>query len=158
MKKLLASIAFLIFCTALLNAQSAAFVRRAEWSLSLKTGGAPWEKSFEVELSQAGNLAVSEHNPEKMPAETRSKLSRVIPAEDAQEIFEHALRAFREFRFPEERVERHDGTNLTLRLTAYDRALEMRFMRIGRPEEEIQAVAKVLSLINRHLPQEHQVY
>lgn len=158
MKNYLASFSLIIICSLLSFGQGAASGRRAEWSLSLKTGGAPWEKSFDVELSQAGSLVVAEQNPEKMPAETRSKLAVSIPVKDAQEIFEHALRAFREFRFPEERVERNDGTNLTLRLTTYDRMLEMRFLHIGQPEEESQAVAKVLSLINRHLPQEHQVY
>ena len=93
-----------------------------------------------------------------MPGETRAKLTVSLPAKDAQEIYEHALKAFREFRFPEERIERNDGTNLTLRLMTYDRTLEMQFFHIGRPEEESPEVAKVLSLINKRLPQEHQVY
>ncbi len=158
MKRHLASLIFIISCAVLLNGQSVTTNERAGWSLSLKTGGAPWEKSFEVELSHDGKLRVTEQSPEKMPAETRSKLAVSIPPKDAQEIFDHALRAFREFRFPDERVERNDGTNLTLRLTTYNRMLEIRFLHIGHPEEESQAVAKVLSLINRRLPQEHQVY
>jgi hypothetical protein len=128
------------------------------WSLYLKTEGAPFTKKFEVELNQTGTLLLSETDPQKLPKETTSKLTVNLAPKDAQEIYEQALKAFREFRFAEENIQSHDGTNLTLRLVCNGRALTMQFFHIGQPEDENVDVAKVLKLINKHLSEEHQIY
>ena len=160
MKKTLAALALIVICSVMSNGQAKnpAPKQPAEWSLSLKTGGAPWEKKFEVALNQAGSLLVTEEDPRKMPNDTTSKLTIKLPAKDAQEIYEHTLKAFREFRFAADKVERADGTNLTLQLSANGRVLIMQFFHIGQTEEESVEVASVLSLVNKHLPKEHQVY
>jgi hypothetical protein len=144
----------LALCLASVLGQGQASKQPAEWSLRLETGGAPFEKKFEVELNQSGNLVVKEQSPDGAPGNITRNLSRG----DTQEIYTQVLRAFHEFRFAEEDVTRHDGTNLTMRLKAFDRVLVMQFFHMGRAEEESPEVAKVLSLINKHLPQEHWVY
>lgn len=151
----------LIFaCSVILQAQRKTSVPEhpAKWSLSLKTGGAPWEKKFTVELNQSGNLIVVEQDPVKMPADTTSKLTATLTVTEAQQIYEQALKAFREFRFAEKQVELADGTNLTLQLSANGGVLVMQFFHIGQTEDESVEVATVLRLINKHLPAEHQVY
>jgi len=160
MKKTASALALIVVCSVMLHGQAKNSVAKqpAEWSLSLKTGGAPWEKKFEVELNQAGSLVVTEQDPQKMPDDTTWKLAITVPAKDAQEIYEQTLKAFREFRFAEEKVERADGTNLTLRLSANGRVLIMQFFHLGQTEEESVEVARVLSLVNKHLAKEHQVY
>lgn len=160
MKKNTIALALILFCSVLAHGQvnNPASKNPAEWSLSLKTGGAPWTKKFEVELNQAGKLLVTEQNPDKTPDKTISKINVNLSAKDTLEVYEHALKAFREFRFAAENAERADGTNLTLRLSSYGRVLVMQFFHIGQMEEENPNVAKVLSLINKHLSQEHQVY
>ena len=147
------------FCPALLHGQIKQSDSRqpAEWSFSLKTGGVPWSKKFEVELNHAGKLSMTEQNPDKMPGDITSKFTVDLSAKDAQEIYEQTLKAFREFRFLE-KPETRDGTNLTLRLSAYGRVLVMQLFNIGLMDEESPEVAKVLSLINKHLPRDHQVY
>jgi hypothetical protein len=121
------------------------------WSLSLKTEGAPWTKKFEVELTQTGNLLVTETDPDRLPKETVSKFTVNLSQKDAQEIYERALTAFRQFRFTEEDANRTDGTNLTLSLVCNGRALVMQFFHIGRVEDENADVGKVVALINKHL-------
>jgi hypothetical protein len=128
------------------------------WSLYLKTEGAPFEKKFEVELNQTGTLVVKETDPGRLPKETTSKLTVNLSPKDAQEIYDQALKTFREFRFTEEHSERRDGTNLTLQLYRNGRALIMQFFHIAQAEEESVELAKVLSLINSRLPEERKVY
>lgn len=160
MKKITAALALIIFCSTLLHGQinSPLPKQPAEWSLSLKTGGAPWEKKFEVELNHAGQLTIVEQNPDKMPGDITSKFTVNLTAKAAQEIYEQTLKAFREFRFLEKPNETRDGTDLRLQLSAYGRALVMQFFNIGQTEGELPNVGKVLSLINKHLPREHHVY
>jgi hypothetical protein len=145
-------------CSALVLGQSQTPKRPAEWSLRLETGGAPFEKKFEVELNQSGKLVMKEEDTGGVPGERAWGITRDVPPKDAAEIYDQVLRAFREFRFTEEDVKRHDGTNLTLRLRAHGRVLVMQFFHMGRAEEESPEVAKVLSLINKYLPQGHHVY
>lgn len=158
MKSCKPMLALLALCSAFVLGQGQASKQPAEWSLWLETGGAPFEKKFEVELNHSGKLLVKEQDPGGAPDNRISNITRNLSQQDAHEIYTQALRAFREFRFAEEDVKRHDGTNLTLRLKAFDRVLVMQFFHMGQTEEESLEVAKVLSLINKHLPQEHQVY
>jgi len=161
MKKIIAPLlAVAVLCSVMLHGQSnnSASKQPAEWSLSLKTDGAPWTKKFEVKLNQTGALVVAEENPEKMPGPTMSKVTVNLSAKDVQGTYDQALKAFRDFRFAEEAVERADGTNLTLRLSSNGRVLVMQFFHLGNPEDESPEVAKLLSLINKHLPKEHQIY
>jgi hypothetical protein len=159
MKKITTALAFILFCIVLAHGQVrvAPTAQPAEWLLSLKTGGAPWEKKFEVELNQAGSLTVTEQDPNKTPKGPVTKLKADLSTKDAQEIYEQALRALLQFRFPEEDAKIRDGTSLSLTLSANDRALTA-FYHVGTTQEEIPEVAKVLTLINQHLPKEHQVY
>jgi len=158
MKRYKAIPVLILLCAAVGFGQDKPSGTPAEWSLHLKTGGAPWTKQFEVELEQTGKLILTEHNPERAPNSQASKLNVTLSAKDARQIYEQALKAFREFRFEEEEVRRHDGTNLTLRLKAYERVLVMQFFHLGQAAEECPEVAAVLSLINRHLPPGQQVY
>ena len=151
-------LAVLALCSAFALGQSQTSKQPAEWSLRLETGGAPFEKKFEVELNQSGKLVVREDDPGGAPGERAWGITRDVPPKDAREIYDQVLRAFREFRFAEEDVKRHDGTNLTLRLSAYGRVLVMQYFHLGRAEEESPEAGKVISLINKHLPQEHHVY
>ena len=151
-------VALFILCLASALGQAQASKQPPEWSLRLETGGAPFEKKFEVELSQSGKLLVKEQDPGGAPDSPAMNITRDLSQKEAQEIYTQALRAFREFRFAEEDIKRHDGTNLTLRLKAYERVLVMQFFHMGQVEEESPEVAKVLSLINKYLPQGHQVY
>lgn len=158
--KIILSLTLIVACSVILQAQRKTTIQEqpAKWSLSLKTGGAPWEKKFVVELNQSGSLTVVEQGPHKMPADTTSKLTATLTATEAQQIYEQALKAFREFRFAKEEVKLADGTNLTLQLSANGRVLVMQFFHIGQTEDESVEVATVLRLINKHLPAEHQVY
>jgi hypothetical protein len=151
-------LAVLALCAAFTLGQGQAPKQPAEWSLRLETGGAPFEKKFEVDLNQSGKLVMKEEDPGGAPGERAWGITRDVPPKDARKIYDQVLRAFREFRFADEDVKRHDGTNLTLRLRAYGRVLVMQFFHMGRAEEECPEVGKVLSLINKHLPQEHHVY
>jgi hypothetical protein len=159
MKKTTAALTFIVFCIVLAHGQVSVVPGKqpAEWSLSLKTGGAPWEKKFEVELNQSGNLTVTEQDPEKTPNDPVTKLKANLSTKDAQEIYEQTLRALLGFRFPDTDAKIQDGTTLTLKLSANGRGL-MAFYHVGMTEEEIPEVARVLTLINKHLPKEHQVY
>lgn len=158
--KIIAVLTLIFACSVILQAQRKTSVPEHpdKWSLSLKTGGAPWEKKFVVELNQSGNLIVVEEDAVKMPADTTSKLTATLTATEAHEVYEQVLKAFREFRFPKEEVKLADGTNLTLQLSANGRVLVMQFFHIAKTEDESVEVATVLRLINKHLPAEHQVY
>jgi hypothetical protein len=68
---------------------------------------------------------VKEQDPGGALGNQTSDITRSLSQKAAQEIYTQALRASREFRFAEEDVKRHDGTNLTLRLKAYDRVRVM---------------------------------
>ena len=160
MKKTAAALVLVVICSSILHGQrkGPGSKQPVEWSFSLNTGGAPWYKKIKVELNRIGNLVVTEDNPEKMPGETISKFTVKLPAKDAQEIYDHTLKAFRGFRFAEEKDERADGTNLSLRLTENGRLRVMQFSHVGQIEEESLEVARVLLLINKHLSKDHQVY
>lgn len=158
MKRCGTMLVLLAACSAIVLGQGQTPKRPAEWSLRLETGGAPFEKKFEVELNQSGKLVMKEDDPGGMAGERAWGIAREIPPKDAAEIYDQVLMAFREFRFTEEDVKRHDGTNLTLRLRAHARVLVMQFFHLGRVEEESPEVGKALSLINKHLPPEHHVY
>ena len=101
--------------------------------------------------------SVKEEDLGKLPGDPVTKLDANLSAKDVQEIYEQALAALRGFHFPEKYNEIQDGTSLTLQLSAYGRGL-MAFYHIGQTSEEIPEVARVLALINKHLPKEHQVY
>jgi hypothetical protein len=128
----------------------------AEWTLYLKTGGIPFPntKQFEVNLDYTGKLLITEQNADNQTL----KVERNIPSKDAQVIYEQALKTFRDFRFAEENEKRYDGTDVTLRLKVYYRVLEMQLFNVPRLEEENANVTRLISLINKHLPEEHQVY
>jgi hypothetical protein len=160
MKKTVSALLLIVICLLVLHGQgkSPASKQPVEWSFSLNTGGAPWYKKFNVELNQIGNLVVIEDDPDKMPNPTISKVTIKLSVNDAQEIYEQTLKAFREFRSKEKKEERADGTNLRLQLSANGRVQVMQFSHIGQIEEESTEVAKVLLLINKHLSKEHQVY
>ena len=146
-------------CSVVLQGQTKTSVPKppANWSLTLKTGGAPWEKKFVVELNQSGSLVVNEEDPAKMPADPKSKRTVNLTPAQAQQIYEQALKAFREFRFEGEEG-RRDGTNLTLQLSANGKLLEMQLFHISPIDDEIVEINALLSLINKHLPPEHHVY
>jgi hypothetical protein len=160
MKKTTSALALIVICSLVLHGQGKAPASKqpVEWSFSLNTGGAPWYKKFNVELSQIGNLVVIEDDPEQMPNPTISKVTIKPSVKDAQDIYEQTLKAFREFRSKEKKEERADGTNLLLQLSANGRVQVMQFSHISQIEEESMEAAKVLVLINKHLPKDHQVY
>ena len=133
-------------------------LQRIEWSLYLKTDGAPSEKKFELTLDNTGALSLTEDEPLKMPAETTSKIALKLLANDTQAIYDQALKAIREFQFPKKTEEIADGTNLTLRLIVHRRALTIQIWHLGITEEELPEVGKLLALLNKHLPKEHHVY
>jgi hypothetical protein len=158
--KVVTAFALTMLCAAVLYGQ----VNRPEskptsgWSLYLKTEGAPWTRKFEVQLNQTGTLVVTKTDPQGSPKQTTSKLTVNLAPKDTQDIYEQALKAFREFRFAEEDARRADGTSLTLRLSRNGGMLAMQVLHIGQTEEESAELAKVLSLINRHLTGDNKIY
>lgn len=150
--------ALLIFaCVVLgLHAQTNAQPRPpAEWSLWIKSGGAPWEKKFEVQLDQSGSLDVVEEDKTKIPNDPITKLTRKIPATELRQIYAQALVSVQNP--PKSNEELRDGTWMTVKLTSRTKVSMVSF-HIGLLQEEAPNVAKLLSLINKHLPAEHQVY
>src|ERR1044071_7787142 len=109
MKRSIAALALLLFCSfvAYGQAQKSTSAPPSEWTLSLKSGGAPWEKRFEVELDQTGKLALTENNSDKLPGDPVTKLNVNLPAGVVREIYEQAWLALREFRFPDKPDELH---------------------------------------------------
>ena len=75
---------FAVFTCALLLS-NVARAQRAEWILLLKTGGAPWEKKFEVSLDHTGALSVIENDAGQIPAST-SKLALSLSPSDTQAV------------------------------------------------------------------------
>jgi hypothetical protein len=140
----------------------------SDWFLFLKAEGVPWDKKFEVTLDQTGSLNVTVQDPEHKRATTPAKIAVKLSAKDAQEIYDQALKAFHEFRFPEEVA---DGTTLTLRLTtrytsyqvparspqslSAPATLSMQMFQVG--QQDIPEVAKLLALLNKHLAKD-QIY
>jgi hypothetical protein len=129
-----------------------------EWSLYLKTTGAPWEKTFELTLDNTGALNLTEDEPRKMPAPTTSKVEVKLSTKDTQDVYEQTLKAIRAFEFPKKTMELADGTNLTLRLIVHRRAVTIQIWHLGVTDEELPEVAKLFALLNKHLPKEHHVY
>ncbi|HSE32592.1 MAG TPA: hypothetical protein VLA93_13550 [Pyrinomonadaceae bacterium] len=127
----------------------------AEWSLSIKSGGAPWEKKFEVQLDQSGSLQVVEEDKSRLPNEPITKLARKIPVNDLKQIYAQAWVSVQNA--PKSNEELRDGTWMTVKLTSGAKATVISF-HIGLIQEEAPYVAKLLSLINKHLPAEHQLY
>ena len=144
------------FVLLLPNAGSAQ-AQRPEWTLLLKTRGAPWETKFEVTLNHTGALSVIEDDSLKSPASTISKLAVNLPASDTQAVYEQALKAFREFELTKD-TEVRDGTDLTMTLTVKKRILTMQVFNFGRAEEDLPEVAKLFALLNKHIPKEHHIY
>jgi|SRR6185503_1071685 len=155
----IAALALIAACSVMLQAQSKTSVPKqpVNWSLSLTTGGAPWEKKFVVELNHSGSLVVNEEDPHRTPNDSRSKRTVNLTLTEAHQIYEQVLKAFREFRFDQGQVDVADGTNLTLQLSANRKVLTMQLFHIGADDEYVE-IAAVFSLINKHLPSEHRVY
>lgn len=128
----------------------------SEWSLSLKTGGAPWEKKFEVEVNQSGLLRVTEQDPVKIPKDPITKLTIQLPAGNAQEIYQQGLLAAQKVGV-KERDDFADGTWMTIKLVSDGKDLTASY-HFGQVQEEAPNVAKLFALINKHLPTEHHVY
>ena len=126
-----------------------------EWSLWIKSWGAPWEKKFEVQLDQSGSLEVVEEDKTKIPNEPITKLTRKIPANELRQIYAQAWVSVQNA--PKSNEELRDGTWMTVKLTQPSQVTMVSF-HIGLIQEEAPNVAKLLSLINKHLPAEHQVY
>ena len=127
----------------------------AEWSLWIKSWGAPWEKKFEVQLDQFGSLEVVEEDKSKIPNDPITKLNRKIPANELRQIYAQALVSVQNP--PKSNEELRDGTWMTVKLTSPAKVMMVSF-HIGVIQEEAPNVAKLLSLINKNLPAEHQVY
>lgn len=149
---------FVVLALVLLLFNAASAQKKSEWTLLVKTGGAPWEKKFEVTLSHTGALSVTEDDPHKMPATTITKLAVNLSPSDTQAVYEQALKALREFEFPKDTEYRPDGTNLTVSLTVQRRTLSMQVSNLGIIEEEIPEVGKLLTLLNKHMPKERPIY
>jgi len=129
----------------------------AEWSLSLTSGGAPWDKKFKVELNQAGVLSVTGEDPPKLPNNPTTKLTIKLSSNDVQEIYEQALLAVQPVPGAQKKNEIADGTRINLELVMPGRKLA-RGYHVGLVEEEAPAVAKLFGLMNKHIPKEHHIY
>jgi hypothetical protein len=152
-----ATTALLIFALVVLglHAQTKEPRPPAEWSLWIKSWGAPWEKKFEVQLDQSGSLEVVEEDKTRIPSDPITKLTRKIPANELRQIYAQALVSVQNA--PKSNDKLRDGTWMTVKLTKPSEVMMVSF-HIGLIQEEAPNVAKLLSLINKHLPAEHQVY
>lgn len=149
-------ILLIVFGVLVLHSQTNAQPRPpAEWSLWIKSWGAPWEKKFEVQLDQSGSLQVVEEDSIKIPNDPITKLTRNIPAEDLRQIYAQALVSVQNP--PKSHEGLQDGTWMNVKLTTGTQVTLISF-HIGLIPEEAPKVAKLLSLINKYLPAEHQVY
>lgn len=148
----------LVVLTLVLLLFTAARAQHSEWTLLLETRGAPGEKKFQVTLTNTGALSVIENDPVKMPASTISKLAVNLSPSDTQAVYEQALKAFREFQFPNDTEKLLDGTNLKMSLTVQKRQVTMQVANIGIVADELPEVGKVLALLNKHIPEEHHIY
>jgi hypothetical protein len=142
--------------TCILLLSNVARAQRPEWTLLLKTSGAPWETKFEVSLDHTGALSVIENDAGQIPAST-SKLALSLSPSDTQAVYEQVLKAFREFQLTKD-TEVRDGTDLTMSLTVKKRTLTMQVFNFGQAEEDLPEVAKVFALLNKHIPKEHHIY
>lgn len=160
MKKFAFALALILWCSFTTPTTSRAVVpvQRPDWNLVLKTGGAPFEKKFEVTLNHTGALNVTVHDPTTVPPNKVSKFSFNLSTDDAQQVYEQALKAFREFQFPRETEIRPDGTNLTLQLRAHQRTLTMEIFHLGVLQDELPEVARLLVLLNKHMPKDQEIY
>ncbi|HEX8651565.1 MAG TPA: hypothetical protein VF708_12055 [Pyrinomonadaceae bacterium] len=129
-----------------------------EWEMYLNTGGAPWEKQFQVRLDQSGQLTVIEQDPRRSSGPATKTFPVKISEGEAQEIYGLTLEALRKFHFAERHYEAFDGTNLVIGLRIYDTTLEGSFFHLMYVEEAGSEIARIVSLINKHLPKEHLVY
>ncbi len=125
----------------------------AEWILSIKSWGAPWEKKFDVQLDQSGSLSFVEEDSLQLPKDPVTKLTRKISEKDLGQIYQQALLSMQNLRTKD----LADGTWITLKLTD-DRKVMTASYHVGQLQEEAPEVAKLFALINKHLPKEHQVY
>jgi hypothetical protein len=126
-----------------------------EWSLWFNSWGAQWEKKFEVLLDQSGSLDVVEEDSSKLPNNTITKLKRKIPPNDLKQIYAQALVAVQDL--PKSGDEVRDGSWMRLKLTSGAKVTTVSF-HTGVLQEQAPDYAKLLSLINKHLPEEHHVY
>lgn len=155
-KKMATLLMLVIVCAAPLSAyrQSTQLV---EWLLTLNSGGTPWDKKFKVQLNQEGMLSVVEEDPNKIPNDPVTKLSAKLPNKDLQEIYDYALAVLTEpvRNLPNDKI--YDGTVIKLELVTLRRSLA-RSYHLGVVEEEAPALAKLLELINKHVPKDHQIF
>jgi uncharacterized membrane protein len=147
----------LVVLTFVLLLPNVAGAQPPEWTLVVETRGAPWEAKFQVTLNHTGALSVIEDDPIKKPASTISKLAVNLSPGDIQAAYEQALKAFREFQLTKD-TEVRDGTDLTMSLTVKKRRLTMQVFNFGLAEEDLPEVAKLLTLLNKYLPEEHHIY
>jgi hypothetical protein len=156
MKRAVTVLLILAFCVLVMHGQTNAQTRPpAEWSLWIKSWGAPWEKKFEVQLDQSGSLQVVEEDKSKIPNDPITKLARKIPANELPQIYEQALISVQNP--PKSHDEIRDGTWMTVKVTSGPKVTSVSF-HIGVVQEQAPNIAKLVSLINKYLPEEHQVY
>ena len=157
MKQAITGLLILVFCVLVSQGQTTNKESKppGQWLLSIKSGGAPWTKAFDVELDQFGYLLVMEEDPAKMPDNPVTRLRRKLPAKDVKQIYEQAVRSVQ----TGTNSNKHwtDGTWITVKLTSPGRA-RLAQSHLSVMEEEAPELAKLLALINKHLPTEHQVY
>jgi hypothetical protein len=131
----------------------------SEWFLKLKSGGAPGEKKFTVDLNQAGLLSVVEEDPIKLPKDPVTELTVNLTSKDLEEIYKQAVLVLSE-PVPNPRKkddETIDGTWINLELATHGRSVA-RGYHVALIQEEVPVLAKLLELINKHVPKDHQVY
>ena len=149
------TVVLVLLCSLTIQTASA---QRPDWTLYVKTGGAPGEKKFEVTFNHKGALSVTSDDPTKMPGPTISKLAVNLSPSDTQAVYEQALKALREFEFPKVTEELYDGTNLTVSLTVHRRTLSIQVFHLSILADDVPEVAKLLALLNKHLPKEDHIY
>jgi hypothetical protein len=127
------------------------------WMLMLKSGGMPGTTQIHVRLHPSGHLVITENDGRATSGDSVVEFSAKVPPADVQEIYERTWKILKEFRFPEEPDQLNDGTFISLGLHANGRGLSANF-HVAQAGCEIPDVARVMALINKHLPKERQVY
>ena len=124
---------------------------KAPDNLSLKTGGTIFEPSFSVKLSSAGQLAVEQSAVPSSPAKS---LMLKLSAAQTGELFLLASQS-KDFALGCGQVA--DGTSAGMRVV-YN-GVEQEFSCQGAPKwPRGAATGKLLSAINKHLPDDLRVY
>src|SRR4029453_5867139 len=116
MKRAATVLLILAFCVLVMHGQTnAQTTPPAEWSLWIKSWGAPWEKKFEVQLDQSGSLQVVEEDKSKIPNNPVTKLPRKTPAKELRQIYAQAWVSVQNP--PKSHDEIADGTWMSVKLT-----------------------------------------